>query len=170
MVNVAAYRPRPGLTLIPDGLEAHAAQAVAGSRTAAVEIWSGPAGGAPEWVFSGGREMRDHGTLLTPEPIAARIQRLLTERELEAGEQDVTTRRYLVALPHDTTVALGSLLKVIDSGDPLLDGRYLSVVDAQGGSLRIERHAVCVDNMEAPLTPEGAGFGLDEFGLTLFGI
>ena len=151
MVNVAAYQPRQALdALIPPGWQVRHSDALDGSRTAAVEVWSGPADGTPEWVYSPATktEARNHGTLLSSP--TARIQRLLTEQEQASGEQDVTTRRYLVALPQAATVTLGNRIKVIDSGDPLLDGRYLSVVDVQGGSLRFERHAVCVDNMEAP--------------------
>lgn len=150
MVNTSAYQPRQALdALIPPGWQARHSDALAGARTAAVELWSGPADGDQEWTFSPelGTEARNHGTLLSSP--TARIQRLLTEQEQASGEQDVTTRRYLVALPQSATVTLGNRIKVIDSGDPLLDGRYLSVVDVQGGSLRFERHLIAIDNLEA---------------------
>lgn len=149
-MNMAAFAPREGITLIPDGFQAHGATALEGSHTADVELWSGPEDGAPEWIFNPdtGTEARNHGTRTAT--ATARIQRLLSEAETAAGEQDVTSRRYLVALPWDaSTVTTRSRVKVLASGDPLLDGRFLSVLDAQGGSLRFERHLICLDNLEA---------------------
>ena len=147
MVNLAAWKPRPGITLLPDGFEQYGQHALSGSHTADVEIWSGPADGAPEWVFAAGVETRNHGTLVTTGQV--RIQRLLSEGESTAGEQDVTSRRYLVALSWDASwVTTRTRIKVL-AGDPLLEGRYLSVVDVQGGSLRFERHLIAIDNLEA---------------------
>lgn len=146
MVNVAAFTPR--VQLIPDAFAAHHQLTLGQSHSAEVELWSGPAAGEGEWLYADGAETRNHGTLVTAQPVSARIQRLLTEREATAGEQDVTTRRYLVALDHDTaTLTTKARVKVL-AGDPLLEGRYLSVLDVQGGSLRLERHLVCLDNMD----------------------
>lgn len=146
MVNTAAWQPRAGLALIPDGFEQLGAQVADGSHTASVELWSGPADGDPEWVYAGGTETRNHGSLLTS--ATARVQRLLSEAEQAAGEQDVTTRRYLLGLSLDLAeITLRARVKVVDSGDAQLNGRYLSVVDILGGSLRFERHLVCIDNL-----------------------
>lgn len=147
MVNTAAFQPRDGISLIPEGFQSHGAAAVSGSRTADVELWTGPADGEPDWVYSPATktEVRNHGEMVTY--AQARIQRLLSEAEQPVGEQDVTTRRYLVALPWDASwVTLRIHVKVL-TGDPLLEGRWLSVADAQGGSLRFERHLICVDNL-----------------------
>ena len=149
MVNVSAYRPRPGLHVIPPGWEAHHKPVADGTRTAEVEVWTGPSG--PEWVWDPDTkdEVRDHGTLITAG--TARIQRLQTESETTAGEQDVTTRRYLVTLDREIGPGLTdrSHIHVTTSGDPLLNGRWLAVLDIQGGSLRWERDLICEDNLEA---------------------
>lgn len=146
VVNLAGWQPRDGLTLLPDGWEQHNAAPLNGTRTADVEVWSGPADGEPEWVYTAGTETRNHGTLIASP--TARIQRLLSEDEQPAGEQEVTTRRYLVALPRDLAeVTTRARIKVVDSGDAHLDGHYLSVADVQGGSLRLERHLICLDNL-----------------------
>lgn len=150
MVNTAGFQPRDGIALIPDGFEAHGAASLDGTHTADVELWTGPADGAPEWSYDPATktETRNHGTLVTY--AQARLQRLLSENEQPAGEQDVTTRRYLVVLPWDASwVTTRTHVKVL-SGDPLLEGRWLSVLDAQGGSLRFERHLICLNNLETP--------------------
>lgn len=148
MVNVANYRPRPGLAVIPPEWEQHHKLTVDGTRTATVEIWSGPADGQ-EWVYDPVTKtsVRNHGTLLAGG--TARIQRILTEDTQPAGEQDLTTRRYLVTLDRNISgdLTILSRVKVIASGDPLIDGRYLSVLDIQSGSLRFERDLICLDNL-----------------------
>ena len=148
MVNTAAFAPREGITLIPDGFQTHGAAALEGSHTADVELWSGPDDGEPEWIFDPATktEVRNHGQMVTY--VAARLQRLLSENEQSAGEQDVTSRRYLVALTWNASwVTTRTRVKVL-TGDPLLNGRFLSVVDPQAGSLRFERHLVCVANLD----------------------
>lgn len=151
MVNVANYRPRPGLHVIPPTWEQHHKLTVDGTRTATVEIWSGPEDGR-DWVYDPATKtsVRDHGTLLAGG--TARIQRLLTEDTQPAGEQNVTTRRYLVTLDRNISdhLTTDARVKVLTSGDPILEGRYLSVLDIQGGSLRFERDLICLDNLGAP--------------------
>ena len=139
--------------LIPHGWQERHGQAVAGSRTAEVQLWTGPSAGEPEWVWdeAARSETRNRGERLLPDHlITARLQRLVTEDIQPAGEQDVTSRRYLVALDREISDGLNPdmLVHVIDAGDPYLDGRWLSVVDIQGGSLRFERHFVALDNLD----------------------
>lgn len=146
MVNLAGWQPRAGVTVLPDGWGQHNAAPLSGTRTATVQVWSGPADGAPEWVLVDGQETRDHGALLGSPSV--RIQRLADAVYADAGTQQVVTRRYLVALPRDLAeVTTRARIKVVDSGDAQLDGHYLSVADVQGGSLRLERHLICLDNL-----------------------
>lgn len=151
MVNVSSYRPRPGLTVIPPGWEQHHKPVADGTRTATVELWTGPLAGDPEWIWDRAerREVRNHGTRLHPDStITARVQRLREEDGTSAGQQDVTTRRYLVALDRDLAdeLTVTARVRVVDC-DPYLDGHYLSVLDIQGGSLRFERDLLCLDNL-----------------------
>lgn len=152
MVNASGYRPRPGLAVIPTGWEQHHKPVADGTRTATVELWSGPIGG-PEWLYdrAAKTEVRNHGTRLHPGvTITARVQRLREEDDATAGQQDIATRRYLITLDRDLADALTltGRVRVVDC-DPYLDGRYLSIVDIQGGSLRFERDLICLDNLEA---------------------
>lgn len=155
MVDLTRYRPLPRRRggLIPDGWERYHARAVAGSRTAEVELWTGPQSGEPEWLFDPVKktETRNRGRRLYPDcTIWARIQRLVSEDGATAGEQAVTARRYLIALDREVSDGLNpnALVHVICSGDDYLDDRWLSVVDIQGGSLRFERHLVALDHLD----------------------
>lgn len=150
MVNTAAYRPRPGLSVIPAGFNEHHQPAVNGTHTATVEYWTGPAAGEPEvaWDHTTHTETRNYGTRIPDKPIPARVQRILSEDTTTAGGQTVTTRSYRVTTNHDAPEALtvDGFVKVLD-GDPYLDGRWLSVSDVQGNSLTFERAIICLDNL-----------------------
>ena len=152
MVDTSTYTPRSALAdLIPPGWEVRHGNALQSARTAGVEIWTGPADGTPEWVYDPltKTEVRNHGTLVTT--AMARVQRLLGDLVQDTGTQDVSTRQYLVVLPWEASwLTTRTHIRIMTSGDPLIDGRYMSVVDPQGGSLRFERHVVCEDNLEAP--------------------
>ena len=150
MVNLANFRPRR--PLIPCGWEERHAPILDGSRTAIVELWSGPADGTPEWVYdpTTKAEVRNHGTRLHADgTITARIQRLGTGTETEAGAQDVTIRTYLIALPRHISDGLTphARVHVTEINDDHMQGRWLQVIDIQGGSLRFERHLIALDNL-----------------------
>ena len=154
-MKLSNYRPRFGVTVIPPGWEQHHKPTADGGRTAIVEVWSGPLDGAPEWVYMDGREIRDHGILLHGD-LTARIQRLGQASEVATGAQDVTVRTYLVALDREVggDFTPRARVKVIDSGDPQIDGRYMSVLDIYGGSLRFERDLICLDNLDPHPIPD----------------
>lgn len=147
MVNVGNYRTRPGVTVIPTGWEQHHKPTVDGSRTATVELWSGPADGESDYRFVDGAEVPNHGDQLTAQPVTARIQRLLSEDESVTGGQQITTRRYLVTLDRDTPSLTTRARVLVVQCDPELDGKYLHVQDVQGGSLRFERDLICFETV-----------------------
>lgn len=150
MVNTAAFRPRPGITVIPDSFITYHEPTVDGTHLATVELWTGPAAGEPAVVWNDvtHTETRNYGTRVPDMPVAARIQNVSVVAGVTAGSQDVTTRSYRVttnqAIPEGLTVS--GFVKIVD-GDPYLEGRYLSVEDIHGGTFAFERVLVCLDNL-----------------------
>lgn len=147
MVNLGNFRPR--VAVIPDGWEQHHKPTVDGTRTATVEVWSGPAEGESDWEWDPvvGDDVPNHGSLVLPDPVTARIQRLLTEDEYATGGQNLKSRRYLVTLDRNLpTLTPRARLRVVQC-DPELDGKYLHVLDIQGGSLRFERDLICIETL-----------------------
>lgn len=129
-----------GVTVIPTGWEAHHQPVTEAAMTAVIELWSGA---DPEWTWAdeAQAEVRDRGQKLWAG--VARIQQR-NDSDLEvAGDQQVTTHRYLVTLPREA--GTGAWVRVAESTDPLLD--WLKVVDTQKGSIRWERDLICTDNL-----------------------
>lgn len=129
-----------GVTVIPPGWEAHHQPVTEAAMTAVIELWSGA---DPEWTWDdeAQAEVRDRGQKLWAG--VARIQQR-NDSDLEvAGDQQVTTHRYLVTLPREA--GTGAWVRVAESTDPLLD--WLKVVDTQKGSIRWERDLICTDNL-----------------------
>ena len=149
MVNVAAFQPRPGVAVVPDGFTAHHLPTVDGTHTATVEYWTGPAAGENPFVWDPVEktEVPNRGTRTPDRPIPARIQRVLSEKVGVAGGQQVTTRSYMVTTNEDTPDALtvAGFVRVLD-GDPYLDGHWLAVQDIHGNSFSFERAIICLDN------------------------
>lgn len=152
MVNHFAYTgSRRADAVFPPGWEAWHKPVTDASRTATVRLWSGTGSG---WTTGpDGEPARDHGHLLTPDPVTARIQRLAAEAESSAGGQTITTRRYLVTLDRETpTVATTTLVEIVDVDDTQISGRFMLVEDAMGGSVRWERDLYCIDHEDPVLT------------------
>jgi hypothetical protein len=76
-----------------------------------------------------------------------RVQALSTaEARQTFGEQDVTTRRYMVAIEWDAAeVAVNDVVTVDTADDPDLPGRKLRVLDVATGTEQWERDLVCQD-------------------------
>ena len=82
----------------------------------------------------------------------ARVQALATQaREVPAASDDVTVAQYLVVVDTDAGASgnrpiVGDIVTVTGSGDPLLDGHELRVLQVVMGSLRFEWDLFCVLN------------------------
>lgn len=145
--DVNVPKVRDGLEVVPNYWEEYHEPVAAGTRTIAVDIYAGPAPGEPNqnWDPVARVDRPNHGTWLYQ--TSARIQRLITGQEEPAGGREATSQRYLVTLHRDRAPSLLNRIRVIPGGDPLLDGKYLSIIDVQGGSLRWERDLICLDNL-----------------------
>lgn len=73
-----------------------------------------------------------------------RVQALATQaREVVVAADDETVASYLITLTAATELAESDLVRVTDSGDPLLDGHSLRILQVVTGSLRFERDLFC---------------------------
>ena len=139
--NVGRLNPR-GVEIFPPGWEAHHRPVAEAGMTATVELWSGA---DPGWVWDEQeqKEVRDLGMLAWTG--RARVQQRIGGDNVPAGDQQVTTHRYLVAVPSHVVVGVIAWVKVVQSGDPGLG--LLKVVDVLKGSIRWERDLMCTDNL-----------------------
>lgn len=75
----------------------------------------------------------------------ARVQALATQaREVTVAADPETIAQYLIVVPASVSPATDDLVEIADSGDPLLDGQVLRIVQVAMGSLRFERDLFCV--------------------------
>lgn len=75
----------------------------------------------------------------------SRVQ-ALTNRgsfDAEAAEEQTSVAGYLVTVPAAVLPAAGDLVTVTGSGDPLLDGRTLTIREIPQGSQIVERDLFC---------------------------
>lgn len=78
---------------------------------------------------------------------SCRVQSLATQaRQVTVAGDPETIASHLVVVPATISPATNDLVKVTASGDTLLDGRVLRVVQVVYGSLRFERDLFCVLN------------------------
>lgn len=77
-----------------------------------------------------------------------RVQALATgANRMDVAEDVVTVAGYLVTVPLDTPgLEVGHLIRVTESGDPLLEVGDLRVDDIVRGSLLVERDLFCTFN------------------------
>lgn len=141
---------RPDLAVTPPRWEAHHYITSDQTHVSEIEIYSGPAPGEPEFVWDpdSKSEVPNHGTLLFKRD--ARIQRVAThDRELAVGGVERAYRRYQISLSADVpNIVSSNRLRIVPGADSQIDGKFLSIVDVQGGSLRMERILLCLDNLE----------------------
>lgn len=150
--------PFPSTRIIPQGWSEHHAQVLPSSMNATVVITDpdkttqaplNPVTGTrptPEpFIIAGGPE--------DPNPawrggVPARIQRLLSDRQVDLGGEQTTARQYLVQLPADVPpFRLGCHVTTqTATSDTQLVGEVLVVVDYQHGSERFTRDVVCTHN------------------------
>ena len=70
-----------------------------------------------------------------------------TDRSTQTGEQEVTFRKYMVAITADLDVLVDDVVTVTESIDPHLVGRALRVLDVLYGSEVWQRTLTCVDTL-----------------------
>lgn len=77
------------------------------------------------------------------------VQPRTTDKRVEiVGEEQITTRAYIVALPYDVPeIHIGDQATVTDAADAGLVGRTLSVLDVQYDDQAWQRDLVCQDNL-----------------------
>lgn len=139
---------RPGAAVIPTGWVAGHQPAVNKTMTAACTLRQ--PGTRQSW------DAEAEQNLAVPnDPYyegGARVQALATQaREVPVADDPTTVAQYLVVVDAAAGVsgdrvgpAEGDLVTVAGSGDPLLDGQELRVVQVVMGSLRFERDLFCV--------------------------
>lgn len=154
-LNWAGRAGMLGGSLFPAGWEEAHQPVVAGSWTAKVRYWSGPWPDEPDTIYDRTNrvEIPNRGRILhdivAGEP-NARIQQHPTPIDQLAGEQEVTTHRYLVVVPKRwDDLTLRGWIEVLESSDGQLvgDHRWLRPTDLMHGSLRWERDLICTLNL-----------------------
>ncbi|WP_162529254.1 DUF6093 family protein [Segeticoccus rhizosphaerae] len=88
-------------------------------------------------------------TVIAPSGTPCRVQEIDSATNATQAAQDVSVRRYLVAVPAGVRTAEQGAHVVIEacSNDARLVGRHLFIVDVQSASERFERDYVCTDNL-----------------------
>lgn len=131
---------RPGTRAVPTDWAAAHRPTVAGTRNGTAALRK--PGTTQTWSNE-----RDE-MVSTPHPAywtgSARFQALGTQaRVVTTAEDTETVASYLVAIAAAATATDGDLVDVTASGDPLLDGRTLRVVQVLTGTERFERDLLC---------------------------
>lgn len=143
--------PFPTTRVIPTGWSAHHRPAMASTRNATCQI-TDPTRETP------GQFDPNTGTTSAPVPFivypapgmpgTCRVQEIDSATTAMQAGQEVTQRRYLVAIDADAApVEPGWPVTVTACGnDPQLVGQTLYVADVQLGSERFERDLICTHN------------------------
>lgn len=131
---------RPGTAIIPAAWATDLRPVAEGTMTAAASIRH--PGTVQAWD-----EETEQMVAVPLDPYytgAVRVQSLATQaREVVVAADDETVASYLITVTAAAAPAEGDLVKVSDSGDALLDGRSLRVVQVVTGSLLVERDLFC---------------------------
>lgn len=143
---------RPGTRVVPENFEADHNRALVGTRTAGCVILA-PTPSVP--IFD-----PDLGYSVAPDALElfrgrARVQALTGEaRSRIVGEQDQRTAVYRLAIDHEALdIPEGSTITFTQTNDAWLAATTLFVRNADLGTVRFERHLICVDDVSRPGAP-----------------
>lgn len=137
--------PLPNSRVIPAGWSAHHRPAAESTMTATCDI-TRPATGRGTLNPTTGTVTNASTSIGVDVP--CRVQAAAsTDRSTQTGEQEVTFRKYMVAVPADLDPHVDDIVTITAAVDTDLIGRALRVLDVLYGSEVWQRTLTCVDTL-----------------------